>query len=138
MELSANYFDARNLPRKVGSSCTSCVGFAAQLGSSPEEVNALISDDLGMTMAALKAHPKVYWLWNHRRWCLERVPDGPGGEGSSEYHGWKTARWEEELRVVEKMLDADARNCTWAAEDSEPLWILIWLKSTHGITDGIF
>ena len=64
-----------------------------------------------MTMAALKAHPKVYWLWNHRRWCLESVPNEPGREGGND---WKTARWEEELRVVEKMLDADARNCTWA------------------------
>lgn len=63
-------------------------------------------------MAALKAHPKVYWLWNHRRWCLERVPNGPGEEGSSGYHDWKTARWEKELGLAEKMLDADARNCT--------------------------
>ena len=42
-----------------------------------------------MTMSALKAYPKVYWIWNHWRWCLEGV-----------FHGW-----------AEKMLDVDPRNC---------------------------
>ncbi|TFY83668.1 hypothetical protein EWM64_g351 [Hericium alpestre] len=60
-----------------------------------------------MTTAALKVHPKVYWIWNHRRWCLENVPDGGDGD---DIHGWKKANWERELFVVEKMLDADARN----------------------------
>lgn len=62
-----------------------------------------------MTTAALRVHPKVYWIWNHRRWCLENIPDGPGGEGG-EPQGWKTAIWEKEIFTVEKMLDADARN----------------------------
>lgn len=61
-----------------------------------------------MTTAYLKQHPKVYWIWNHRRWCLERAPDGPSEEDP---HGWKMANWNKELFVVEKMLDADARNC---------------------------
>jgi len=64
-----------------------------------------------MTMSALKANPKVYWIWNHRRWCLERLPDGPGEEGDPNFHGWKQAAWDRELFVVEKMLDADPRNC---------------------------
>ena len=67
-----------------------------------------------MTMAALKANPKVYWLWNHRRWCLESVPNGPGGSGGDDDNdplGWKTASWERELLVVERMLDVDPRNC---------------------------
>jgi geranylgeranyl transferase type-2 subunit alpha len=79
--------------------------------SSPEEVNILLSDELSMTMAALKANPKVYWIWNHRRWCLENVPDGPGGENGDPL-GWKKANWDKELSVVEKMLDADPRNCS--------------------------
>ena len=70
-------------------------------------------DELLMTMSALKAHPKVYWIWNHRRWCLENVPAGPGTlEGDVSFSGWKQAAWDKELFVVEKMLDADARNCT--------------------------
>ena len=66
-----------------------------------------------MTMSALKKHPKVYWIWNHRRWCLENVPDGPGGDGEEDANGWKQANWTRELQVVERMLDADARNCEW-------------------------
>jgi hypothetical protein len=60
-----------------------------------------------MTTAALKRHPKVYWIWNHRRWCLENVPLGPEKDSI----GWRQANWDQELRVVEKMLDADPRNC---------------------------
>jgi geranylgeranyl transferase type-2 subunit alpha len=75
--------------------------------STPEEVNNIISNDLNMTTAALKANPKVYWIWNHRRWCLENVPDGPEGDKD----GWKKANWDRELFFVEKMLDADSRNC---------------------------
>ena len=63
-----------------------------------------------MTMAALREHPKVYWIWNHRRWCLENVPDGPVVDGRPSLQ-WRKANWQKELTVVEKMLDADARNC---------------------------
>lgn len=61
-----------------------------------------------MTIAFLKQHPKVYWIWNHRRWCLENVPDGPP---DGDPNGWRQTNWNKELFVVEKMLDADARNC---------------------------
>jgi len=77
--------------------------------STPDEINNLLAAELSMTTAALKTHPKVYWIWNHRRWCLEKVPEEPGREGSDLY-GWKKANWDRELFVVEKMLDADARN----------------------------
>lgn len=78
-----------------------------------EEINKLLADELVMTMAALKSHPKVYWIWNHRRWCLERVPNGPGAEGEDTANGWKKSAWDQELYVVEKLLDADARNCKY-------------------------
>lgn len=71
-------------------------------------MNELLSEDLNLTTALLKQHPKVYWIWNHRRWCLEHVPDGPTEE---DHNGWKMANWDKELFVVEKMLDVDARNC---------------------------
>ena len=88
-------------------------------------------DELSMTMSALKAHPKVYWIWNHRRWCLENVPTGPGTlEGEVSFLGWKQAAWDKELYVVEKMLDADSRNC--AVSFSLIVWLeLIWTMSVQ-------
>ncbi len=76
--------------------------------SSPAAINELLSEDLGLTAAFLKQHPKVYWIWNHRRWCLEQVPDGPLDEDKD---GWRMANWNKELFLVEKMLDVDPRNC---------------------------
>ncbi|KAH9484165.1 Geranylgeranyl transferase type-2 subunit alpha [Psilocybe cubensis] len=60
-------------------------------------------------MSALKTHPKVYWIWNHRMWCLEHIPEGPGQDAETIF-GWKQKAWDRELFVVEKMLDADPRN----------------------------
>ncbi|KAJ7929265.1 rab-protein geranylgeranyltransferase [Mycena leptocephala] len=79
-------------------------------GSSPEEINDLLTEDLSMTTAALKMHPKVYCIWNHRRWCLENVPDGPGSDTEGDINGWRKTNWDRELFVVNKMLDADSRN----------------------------
>lgn len=78
--------------------------------STSTEINDILSNDLAFTTAALKLHPKVYWIWNHRQWCLEQVPDGPTEE---EPNGWRQANWNRELFVVERMLDADSRNCEW-------------------------
>ncbi|KAH8117241.1 rab-protein geranylgeranyltransferase [Phellopilus nigrolimitatus] len=72
----------------------------------PNDVNDILNTDLDMTMTFLRLHPKVYWIWNHRRWCLEHVPDGPEDNPI----GWKAQHWAMELRAVDKMLDADARN----------------------------
>jgi len=94
--------------------CRSCAADTVHSiwwSSSPVEINEQLSDELSMTTVALKAHPKVYWIWNHRRWCLENVPNGPGNEGDSDYLGWKQDYWKKEMFVVEKMLDVDARNC---------------------------
>ena len=76
--------------------------------STAAEVNDILAEDLNLTTALLKQHPKVYWIWNHRRWCLEHVPEGPTDEDRV---GWKMANWNREIFVVEKMLDVDARNC---------------------------
>ncbi|KAJ7470311.1 rab-protein geranylgeranyltransferase [Mycena latifolia] len=78
--------------------------------SSPTEINDLLTEELSMTTAALKMHPKVYWIWNHRRWCLANVPDGPGTDTEGDLNGWRKTYWDRELFVVDKMLDADARN----------------------------
>ncbi|EIM90234.1 rab-protein geranylgeranyltransferase [Stereum hirsutum FP-91666 SS1] len=77
------------------------------LVSSAKEIYELLTNDLAMTTIALKAHPKVYWIWNHRRWCLESIPDGGDGDDTQ---GWKKTSWQREMGLVEKMLEADARN----------------------------
>ena len=78
------------------------------ISSTAAETNELLSEDLSLTTALLKQHPKVYAIWNHRTWCLEHVPDGPTDQDPN---GWRMANWNKELFVVEKMLEADARNC---------------------------
>ena len=75
--------------------------------SAAEDINDILSTELMLTMTYLKQHPKVYWIWNHRRWCLENVPDGPDEDPLV----WKKQHWAIELKTVEKMLEADARNC---------------------------
>ncbi|KAI9446673.1 rab-protein geranylgeranyltransferase [Lactarius indigo] len=75
--------------------------------SSPHEIHELLDDDLAMTTKLLKLHPKVYWIWNHRRWCLEHIPEGPI---SADAQAWRLSTWERELFIVEKMLEADSRN----------------------------
>lgn len=75
--------------------------------SSPVEVNEYLSEDLSLTFTLLREHPKVYWIWNHRRWCLENIPDST----SDDVDEWRNLTWKKELFVVEKMLEADARNC---------------------------
>lgn len=78
------------------------------LNSSPAQINDLLGQELLFTSTALRQHPKVYWIWNHRRWCLEHIPQSPAADNPSQ---WREAAWNKELFVVEKMLDADPRNC---------------------------
>jgi len=75
-------------------------------------VNDLLNADLAFTFAALKKHPKTYTIWNHRRWCLECIPDVPPSAGSDvDAERWRKEAWTQEIFIVEKLLDADARNC---------------------------
>ncbi|KAF8644115.1 hypothetical protein AX16_008644 [Volvariella volvacea WC 439] len=79
--------------------------------STPQDIYDTLCEDLGVTMQFLKSHPKVYWIWNHRRWCLESVPDAPVASGlDSDSSIWRKRAWDKELEVVEKLLNADARN----------------------------
>lgn len=53
-------------------------------------------NELVFFLQLIKINPKSYWLWNHRIWCLQTMPEPD---------------WEAELGLVEKMLSRDARNC---------------------------
>ena len=91
-------------------------------------MNALLTDELALTTSQLKLHPKVYGIWNHRRWCLTNVPDGPSDDNRD---GWRQAYWNKELFVVEKMLDADARNCKptcnlWVKNSTQERLVHAW------------
>ena len=75
-------------------------------------MNDLLNADLAFTFAALKKHPKTYTIWNHRRWCLECIPDVPTNpDGNVNVEKWRREAWTQEIFIVEKLLDADARNC---------------------------
>ncbi|AMD22756.1 HHL014Wp [Eremothecium sinecaudum] len=54
--------------------------------------------ELEFTMDQLRSFPKVYWIWNHRVWCLNNYP------GSS------IEVWKRELVIVGKLLEMDPRN----------------------------
>ncbi|CUS23656.1 LAQU0S11e01288g1_1 [Lachancea quebecensis] len=56
------------------------------------------NNELAFTMQQLKLFPKVYWIWNHRLWCLNHFPQSPIG------------KWQQELAIVSKLLTMDARN----------------------------
>lgn len=80
-----------------------------------ERNQQLLEDDLMLTEHALRAHPKVYWIWNHRMWCLVQYPlftsaSSPASSSSTSHTRDATWVWERELKLVEKMLDLDPRN----------------------------
>lgn len=70
--------------------------------SADQRIADLLEMDLELTEHALRAHPKVYWIWNHRMWCLTQYPVLPQRQAD-----WV---WERELKLVERMLDLDPRN----------------------------
>ncbi|KAK9473925.1 uncharacterized protein V1510DRAFT_413071 [Dipodascopsis tothii] len=60
-----------------------------------DDVQQTIDGELLFVFERLREFPKCYWLWNHRTWCLRSSP---------------TPRWGQELKLVTKMLEMDARN----------------------------
>ena len=78
------------------------------LYSDDEGYVKLLISDIRLTTAYLQVHPKVYWIWTHRKWCLASVPPGPDGTEQ-----WRNDLWRKELGLVETLLDADPRNCEY-------------------------
>ncbi|KAG0216139.1 hypothetical protein BGX31_000691 [Mortierella sp. GBA43] len=64
-------------------------------GADSETADKIYTSELEFVQENLKLNPKSYWMWNHRRWCLEHMSQ---------------PRWDRELAMVGKFLDLDARN----------------------------
>ncbi|CAG8485613.1 26798_t:CDS:2, partial [Dentiscutata erythropus] len=62
---------------------------------SEEEKQQKFSSELLFLQEVFRHNPKSYWIFNHRRWCLDTMPNPD---------------WKSELDLVGKMLDMDARN----------------------------
>lgn len=77
----------------------------------------LLEGDLMLLQQNMRMYPKVYWLWNHRRWCLQMLPVVSSNPSK---------KWENELSLVDMMLEMDSRNCTYTR---------ILLESWVGIID---
>lgn len=54
-----------------------------------------LDEELRFLEARMRQFPKVYWIWNHRKWCLRNSPEPD---------------WKRELGLVNKMLEYDPRN----------------------------
>jgi hypothetical protein len=162
MELQAQHPLERIIPDIVRSSLN-CNKSGIDNIREPEEVVGSLKNELKLTMAYLQIHPKVYWIWNHRKWCLEHVPLGPAAQVSAEEwndegdevvkseeemtEGWRIGFWKGELTVIEALLDADPRNCmspsppiTKHLHHTPPaeIRITLTLQSMHGIIVDTF
>ncbi|KAG0238051.1 hypothetical protein BGW42_007605 [Actinomortierella wolfii] len=60
-----------------------------------ETAEKIYMGELEFLQENLKLNPKSYYMWNHRRWCLEHMVNPP---------------WNRELAMVSKFLELDARN----------------------------
>ncbi|KAF9974601.1 hypothetical protein BGZ73_001970 [Actinomortierella ambigua] len=60
-----------------------------------ETADRIYVGELEFLQENLKLNPKSYYMWNHRRWCLEHMSNPP---------------WHKELAMVGKFLELDARN----------------------------
>ncbi|KAF9985462.1 hypothetical protein BGZ65_010801 [Modicella reniformis] len=64
-------------------------------GADSATADKVYTGELEFVQENLNLNPKSYWMWNHRRWCLEHM---------------NQPRWDKELATVSKFLELDARN----------------------------
>lgn len=75
----------------------------ASLRPSQQHAFNLISDDLELLIGLLLEFPKCYWIWKYRLWLLEQAERNlPSAVAISQ--------WQNELKLVSKMLARDERN----------------------------
>ncbi|RCH89746.1 hypothetical protein CU098_006449, partial [Rhizopus stolonifer] len=65
------------------------------LGEDKDSNQNVLKEELLLLLQLIRSNPKSYWLWNHRFWCLQKMPK---------------PNWHAELILVDKMLTMDARN----------------------------
>lgn len=66
----------------------------------------LWKDELDFTARQIKRFPKVYAIWNHRVWTLRNIRGIGGKTPKSDVEDI----WKQELHLVDRLLDLDARN----------------------------
>jgi geranylgeranyl transferase type-2 subunit alpha len=59
-----------------------------------------IKQELMINLLAIKANPKSYSAWYHRRWFIEKYCEKIKGDVAKE-----------ELKLLSQLLDLDCRNC---------------------------
>ncbi|KAJ9475088.1 Geranylgeranyl transferase type-2 subunit alpha [Pseudozyma hubeiensis] len=114
-------------------------GLAEEESLRVERNQQLLEDDLMLTEHALRAHPKVYWIWNHRMWCLTQYPILPSTSTSTSSTAvTDTWVWERELKLVEKMLDLDPRNFHgWNCRRAITQHLSLRILSSHPATSDL-
>lgn len=55
----------------------------------------LLAKEMYFVLSQLKRFPKAYPLWNHRNWCINKMPE---------------SEWQNELALIDYMLSKDPRN----------------------------
>ena len=71
--------------------------------SDHDAMKRLMADDLAFLAPLLRKFPKCYWIWNYRLWLLEQATQNlPASMGRD--------LWQDELKLVGKMLSIDSRN----------------------------
>ncbi|KAG7704805.1 hypothetical protein KL950_003978 [Ogataea haglerorum] len=60
-----------------------------------DAIHDIIKNELALSVEHLRRFPKCYWIWNHRKWCLEYDP---------------LTNWDAEMAMIDTFLKADSRN----------------------------
>lgn len=88
LKLNPEYYSVWNFRREILTN-----GLFKEMTN--EEKQKLLDGELVFLEQILIKFPKVYWIWNHRKWCFKNSP---------------VPNWKREIGLVNKMLELDARN----------------------------
>ena len=69
-------------------------------------------EELELSYLCLKQNPKAYSAWHHRQWALSPLGNGEFRPVSG--HSAMDINWNDEIRLLKKLLAVDSRNCKHA------------------------